>query len=75
MPTNIGVNKCVGEDSDLLHELATFKLSLSQQEREARSQLVLPYLRVNSEKGDRVFYHPDASDDLDEEDPDDDLDI
>jgi len=30
---------------------------------------------VNSEKGDRVFYHPDASDDLDEEDPDDDLDI
>ena len=29
MPTNIGVNKCVGEDSDLLHELATFKLSLS----------------------------------------------
>jgi len=75
MPTNIGVNKDVGEDSDLPHDLTTFKLSLGQQEREARSQLVLPYLRVNSEKGGRVFYQPDAADDLDEEDPDDDLDI
>lgn len=45
MPTNIGVNKDVGEDSDLPHDLTTFKLSLGQQEREARSQLVLPYLR------------------------------
>jgi hypothetical protein len=45
MPTNLGVNKDVGEDSDLPHDLTTFKLSLGQQEREARSQLVLPYLR------------------------------
>jgi hypothetical protein len=44
-PTNTGVNKDVGEDSDLPHDLTTFKLSLGQQEREARSQLVLPYLR------------------------------
>jgi len=32
-------------------------------------------VRVKSEKGGRVFYQPDAADDLDEEDPDDDLDI
>jgi hypothetical protein len=45
MPTNRGVNKDVSSDSDLPHDLTTFKLSLGQQEREARSQLVLPYLR------------------------------
>ena len=45
MPTNMGVNKDVGADNDLPHDLTTFKLSLGQQEREARSQLVLPYLR------------------------------
>ncbi|GFG33551.1 hypothetical protein Cfor_03451 [Coptotermes formosanus] len=75
MPTNRGVTKDVCSDSDLPQDLTTFKLSLGQQEREARSQLVLPYLRVNSEKGGRVFYQPDAADDFDEEDPDDDLDI
>jgi hypothetical protein len=33
------------------------------------------FVRENSDKGGRVFYQPDAADDLDEEDPDDDLDI
>lgn len=33
------------------------------------------FLRINSEKGGKVFYQPDAADDWDEEDPDDDLDI
>jgi hypothetical protein len=33
------------------------------------------FIRVNSEKGGKVFYQPDAADDWDEEDPDDDLDI
>jgi hypothetical protein len=38
--------------------------------------LTVPYfLRVNREKGGKVFYQPDAADDWDEEDPDDDLGI
>jgi hypothetical protein len=45
MPIDREVNKDVDEGSDLPHDLTTFKLSLGQQEREARSHLVLPYLR------------------------------
>lgn len=71
-PAVTGVNK---DDSELPQNLTTFKLSLGQREKQARSQLVLPYLRVNSEKGGKVFYQPDAADDWDEEDPDEDLDI
>ncbi|PNF33968.1 hypothetical protein B7P43_G04669 [Cryptotermes secundus] len=71
-PTVAGVNE---DENQLPEDLTTFKLSLGQQEKEARSQLVLPYLRINSEKGGKVFYQPDAADDWDEEDPDDDLDI
>ncbi|XP_069703076.1 elongator complex protein 5 isoform X2 [Periplaneta americana] len=63
------------DDDDLLADLTTFKLSLGQQEKQARSELVLPYLRMNKEKGGKVFYQPDAADDWDEEDPDDDLDV
>ncbi|XP_021926908.1 elongator complex protein 5 isoform X2 [Zootermopsis nevadensis] len=76
VPTTTGMNKEMIDDSNLPQNLTTFKLSLGQQEKQARSQLVLPYLRrVNSEKGGEVFYQPDAADDWDEEDPDDDLDI
>jgi hypothetical protein len=40
--TVTGVNK---DDSELPQDLTTFKLSLGEQEKQARSQLVLPYLR------------------------------
>lgn len=63
----------------------TFNLRLSDREREARSHLVLPYTYTAKEKaaqlsgrgetGGQIFYEPDAADDIDEEDPDDDLDI
>lgn len=45
MPTYKGVNKDMVSESDLPHDLTTFKLGLGEQEREARNQLVLPYLR------------------------------
>jgi hypothetical protein len=41
-PVVTGANK---GDVELPQNLTTFKLSLGQQEKEARSQLVLPYLR------------------------------
>nr|CAD7446796.1 unnamed protein product [Timema bartmani] len=61
----------------LPEDLTTFKLGLGKEEKQARSRLVLPYLRVDSggDAGGKVFYEPDAADDWDEEDPDDDLDV
>ncbi|XP_008572108.1 PREDICTED: elongator complex protein 5 isoform X2 [Galeopterus variegatus] len=64
----------------------TFNLHLSKKEREARDSLTLPF-QFSSEKQQallhsgpgqatsHIFYEPDAYDDLDQEDPDDDLDI
>uniref|UniRef100_A0A8C5JST3 Elongator complex protein 5 n=1 Tax=Jaculus jaculus TaxID=51337 RepID=A0A8C5JST3_JACJA len=64
----------------------TFNLRLSKKEREARDSLTLPF-QFSSEKQQallcpgpgqatsHIFYEPDAFDDLDHEDPDDDLDI
>ncbi|XP_005399589.1 PREDICTED: elongator complex protein 5 isoform X1 [Chinchilla lanigera] len=64
----------------------TFNLRLSKKERETRDSLTLPF-QFSSEKqqallcsepsqaSSHIFYEPDAYDDLDPEDPDDDLDI
>ncbi|XP_019520382.1 PREDICTED: elongator complex protein 5 isoform X1 [Hipposideros armiger] len=66
--------------------LLTFNLHLSKKEKEAKDSLTLPF-QFSSEKQQallcpgsgqatsHVFYEPDAYDDLDQEDPDDDLDI
>lgn len=60
----------------------TFNLTLTDKEKEARSQVKLPYTYdVNREDNStnfgegKIFYQPDDADDFDEEDPDDDLDI
>ncbi|XP_026986459.1 elongator complex protein 5 [Sagmatias obliquidens] len=64
----------------------TFNLRLSKKEREAKDSLTLPF-QFSSEKQQallcpglgqatsHIFYEPDAYDDLDQEDPDDDLDV
>ncbi|XP_046530732.1 elongator complex protein 5 [Equus quagga] len=64
----------------------TFNLHLSKEEKEAKDSLTLPF-QFSSEKQQallrpgpsqatsRIFYEPDAYDDLDQEDPDDDLDV
>ncbi|XP_044795297.1 elongator complex protein 5 isoform X2 [Bubalus bubalis] len=64
----------------------TFNLHLSKKEREAKDSLTLPF-QFSSEKQQallrpglgqatsHIFYEPDAYDDLDQEDPDDDLDV
>lgn len=63
----------------------TFDLHLSAKEKEARSQVVLPYTSVQEEGGlvgiashtgsARIFYEPDEEDCFGDSDPDDDLDI
>ncbi|XP_012581941.1 PREDICTED: elongator complex protein 5 isoform X2 [Condylura cristata] len=64
----------------------TFNLHLSKEEKEAKDNLTLPF-QFSSEKQQtllqptpgraisHIYYEPDAYDDLDQEDPDDDLDV
>uniref|UniRef100_A0A182NJH9 Elongator complex protein 5 n=1 Tax=Anopheles dirus TaxID=7168 RepID=A0A182NJH9_9DIPT len=54
--------------------LGTFKIDLCEEEMAARNALTLPFeFYKNTPDGGKILYHPDAEDDLDEEDPDDDL--
>ncbi|KAJ0006597.1 hypothetical protein NQD34_013870, partial [Periophthalmus magnuspinnatus] len=62
----------------------TFNLRLSDKEREAKETLLLPFMFSKDKKdallhsgsgSGRILYEPDASDDYDQEDPDDDLDV
>ncbi|XP_060791526.1 elongator complex protein 5 [Neoarius graeffei] len=62
----------------------TFNLRLSEVEREAREQVALPFVFSEEKKSallrpghssGHIMYEPDANDDIDEEDPDDDLDV
>ncbi|KAI9361570.1 Elongator complex protein 5 [Pilaira anomala] len=63
----------------------SFNLSLTEEQRKQKENLVLPYLKaqqlevsMDEEKKSHtglIYYDPDAADDFDDEDPDDDLDI
>ncbi|XP_034020433.1 elongator complex protein 5 [Thalassophryne amazonica] len=62
----------------------TFNLLLSDKEREAKERLTLPFAFSDEKKtallhsgpgSGRILYEPDVSDDYDQEDPDDDLDV
>ncbi|KAH9505177.1 hypothetical protein Btru_058886 [Bulinus truncatus] len=78
--TNVPDSTTPTNQTDPLAQLS-FNLSLTATEKDARSQVQLPYLKVRSideeEKSSsgRIIYHPDEADDIDEEDPDDDLNI
>ncbi|KAK9892466.1 hypothetical protein WA026_020457 [Henosepilachna vigintioctopunctata] len=76
------LNKLVQEKiNEVLPEhLTTFKIGLTDDEKESRDNLILPYLPqdsplANLDEGGQIFYKFDEVDDWDEEDPDDDLDI
>ncbi|EAL39939.3 AGAP005812-PA [Anopheles gambiae str. PEST] len=54
--------------------LGTFKIDLKDEEVAAKNALTLPFEFFKTlPEGGKILYHPDAEDDLDEEDPDDDL--
>lgn len=60
----------------------TFNLTLTDQEREDRDKLILPYHHSAKKKSallqagsGKIFYQPDEVDDYDDSDPDDDLEI
>lgn len=56
-------------NDSLPSDISTFNLNLTDKQREARADLVLPYLSGT------ITYHPDEGDDFDEDDPDADLEI
>ncbi|XP_071577947.1 uncharacterized protein Elp5 isoform X2 [Temnothorax nylanderi] len=51
---------------------ASFKIEMSAQEMDQRDKTPLPYT-LNATNTSRIFYQPEDVDDIDEEDPDDDL--
>ncbi|XP_062813693.1 elongator complex protein 5 isoform X1 [Anolis carolinensis] len=62
----------------------TFNLRLSEAERRAKESVPLPYQFSEEKKSSllqgptgqgKIYYEPDAADDIDDEDPDDDLDV
>ncbi|XP_044260661.1 elongator complex protein 5 [Tribolium madens] len=66
----------ISETLNQPQNLTTFKISLTEKEKESRDGLVLPYLpKENDSSGGKIHYLLDEIDDWDEEDPDDDLDI
>ncbi|XP_012282625.1 uncharacterized protein LOC105700918 [Orussus abietinus] len=54
---------------------ASFRIEIGPREMEQREKTVLPYTQVRDAlRGEsKIFYQPDETDDVDEEDPDDDL--
>ncbi|KAF9203269.1 hypothetical protein BGZ49_006612 [Haplosporangium sp. Z 27] len=52
----------------------SFNLNLTEEQRKAKNETVLPYLKTQESTG-AIYYEPDAADDFDDDDPDDDLTI
>jgi len=58
----------------------SFNLSLTESQQESRAQVPLPYAHEgqpvsSNSKPSAIFYDPDSADDIDEDDPDEDLDL
>ncbi|KAI9318925.1 hypothetical protein BX666DRAFT_2025271 [Dichotomocladium elegans] len=69
----------VPQQSDPMTNLS-FNLSLTDDQRRAKGNVVLPYMNVQQQDHTyhsigTIYYEPDAGDDFDDEDPDEDLDI
>ncbi|KAG0241803.1 hypothetical protein BGW41_005310 [Actinomortierella wolfii] len=52
----------------------SFNLNLTEEQRKAKNETVLPYVKTQETSG-AIYYEPDAGDDFDDDDPDDDLTI
>ncbi|GAA93976.1 uncharacterized protein L969DRAFT_15712 [Mixia osmundae IAM 14324] len=61
-------------DKDGLPADLTFSLSLTDAQRQARDSVPLPFARDSTEQG-RIIYEPDSGDDLDEDEPDEGMEI
>ncbi|KAI9025049.1 Elongator complex protein 5 [Phycomyces nitens] len=76
----VKVKEVVEVKADPMASLS-FNLSLTDEQRKTKENLVLPYMKaqnevqVDGQASGTIYYEPDAADDFDDEDPDDDLDI
>lgn len=66
-----------GESNEELHDETLERLVLDDEEEPVRESAAstLPYIRAQNPEHSRIFYYPDKDDDIDEDDPDNDLDI
>lgn len=75
--TKLVEGKKPSEDSQKTEECFSYDLSFNltfNDEDKKKEQTVLPFMRAqNTQQTSKVYYVPDKSDDVDEEDPDDDL--
>ncbi|KAF8332088.1 uncharacterized protein EI90DRAFT_3145553 [Cantharellus anzutake] len=71
----IGEGKVAGEHRDM--NTLSFNLSLTDAQAAARAEVPLPYAHEGKipEGQGQIIYDPDSADDLDDDDPDEDLDI
>jgi hypothetical protein len=53
----------------------SFNLSLTDKQKQAKSEVELPYMKAQDVGSGTIHYQLEEVDDFDEEDPDDDLDI
>lgn len=66
----------LAETENLNKIQASFRIEINDREMEQRKATPLPYTLQSSAMGEsKIHYEPDETDDLDEEDPDDDLDF
>ncbi|CAB3991444.1 Elongator complex 5 [Paramuricea clavata] len=80
---NTEVKTTTSSESEDITSNLTFNLTLTEAQKQARAQLQLPYLlddktrqtQLDLGKKSQIFYEADEADDMDEEDPDDDLNI
>ncbi|GJJ13991.1 hypothetical protein Clacol_008248 [Clathrus columnatus] len=62
--------------SSITHDLdLSFNLNLSEKQQSDRAQVPLPYVHEGNPISSTIYYDPDSADDIDEDDPDEDLDI
>lgn len=52
-----------------------FNLHLTKSQEESRGRVPLPYVHQSSATCSTIYYEPDSADDIDDDDPDEDLDI
>jgi elongator complex protein 5 len=56
--------------------VTSFNLDLTPEQRESRAKVPLPYAHKDaSQSSGAILYDPDSADDIDDDDPDEDLDI
>jgi len=77
--TELDSLKSILEDSkgkpEWAEHLTSFNLNLTPEQRESRAKVPLPYAHKDAQSTAAILYDPDSADDIDDDDPDEDLDI